>query len=166
MPTPETRGLSGHPAMAAGLLVAALCAAALAWGVEHVPGAALTPFRWLCEPAALAALLLLLAAVAVLVDGLGKATARAPLWLRIGGLVLAVALYASFALLATWTAFGPGPPSFASFAALLPAGNAGELAGRCVIGIGALIAWTLTLLLAAAGVFRLVAPPRASGPED
>ncbi|RAI45467.1 hypothetical protein CH341_03920 [Rhodoplanes roseus] len=149
---------SGRTVVATGLLLAAAAVALLAWVAGGPAAAPVQP--WIGDAAAITAAVLLLAGIAVLVDGLGDIAATAPLWLRAIALATGVAVFASFAVLVSWLAFGPGPRVFASIAALLPSGDGRELAGRCVVGTVALIGWALTLLVTVLGAIRLAVRPK------
>jgi hypothetical protein len=69
----------------------------------------------------------------------GELPRNAPHWVRIAQHLMALALYACFALIGTWIAFGPGERAFSGTIAV------GPTLGRIVFGIGAVILW-LTLV--------------------
>lgn len=102
-----------------------------------------------------------LAALGVLVQVVGRANASgdlpaaAPLWLRAVQYLIFVTIFACFALIGSWVAFGPGGRSFSgSFLFFGHAAN--ELIGRAVFGFGAVICWLSTLAVAVVGARKLL----------
>ena len=62
-----------------------------------------------------------------------------PFWLRLLQVLIGVVMFASFALIGSWIAFGPGPRNFGTNIPFLASGVANEIAGRCAFGIGAIL---------------------------
>jgi len=101
-----------------------------------------------------------LAGAAALVQVLGRANdggefpPDAPFWVRAVQYLIFVAIFACFALIGSWVAFGPGPHAFSGgFMFLGQAANA--WVGRALFGFGAIICWLCTLAVAVAGARRL-----------
>ena len=73
----------------------------------------------------------------------------APRWIHVVLYLLGVAIFACFALVASWIAFGPGERAFSG---TVPTG---PTLGRIVFGIGALIMWLGTIGFAVSGARKL-----------
>jgi hypothetical protein len=126
-------------------------------GLLPVPGGARNlhaPF-WV---AFLAGLVFFLGGVAVFVQGIGKANekgelpAGAPAWMSALQRLMGVAIFASFAMIATWVAIGGDPRQFSgSFMGL----GIGVALARIAFGIGALICWAATIALAVSALRKL-----------
>ena len=74
-------------------------------------------------------------------------------WLRYAQYLLGVAIFAIFAVMGSWVAFGPGERAFSG---TLPTGPA---VGRIAFGIGAIICWLATIGYAVAGLRKLRRTP-------
>jgi hypothetical protein len=101
-----------------------------------------------------------LAGVCALIQAIGRANAGgdlpadAPQWMRLVQYLIGVALFAAFALIGSWVAFGGGPRAF--FGSVMWFDGATNAAiGRTAFGIGAVIAWLATIAFAVAGARRL-----------
>jgi hypothetical protein len=93
-------------------------------------------------------------------DADGRLPADAPIWLPLLLYLVGVAILASFALIATWIAFGDGPRQFAaSFGGSKSSASAGI--GRTVFGIGAAVMWMCTIGFARSGLRKLRDRPAA-----
>jgi multisubunit Na+/H+ antiporter MnhB subunit len=116
--------------------------------------------------AVLAGGLFLVAGLAVLLNALtgrdpeAELPPSAPFWLRLLQVLIGVVMFASFALIGSWIAFGPGPRNFGTNIPFLASGVANEIAGRCAFGIGAILIWACTLLVALAGWSKLRQRPK------
>lgn len=148
--SPGTTVAVGLIAVAAGLYFMLASA-----GVLPPPGKANAPM-WV---AFFAGLVFFLAGVAVLVPVLagqaggkeGELPLSAPRWLRITQYLLVLTIFASFAVISSWIAFGPGPRSFSVSGPFISGNMAGETVGRTAFGISAAIMWLCTVALAVSG---------------
>jgi hypothetical protein len=148
------------------IIIGALTAAAglyfmlAALGVVPPPGKAHAPM-WV---AFFAGLVFLLAGIAVLIPaatgnsgtGNGELPPSAPHWLRLLQYLLGLSIFLSFALIASWIAFGPGPRTFSASGPFFSTKNAGEFVGRTAFGIGAVIIWLCTVGFAVSGARKLL----------
>lgn len=104
----------------------------------------------------------LLGGLAVLLQAVGKAApdgslpASAPRWLHVAQYVLMLAIFACFAAIGTWVAFGGGPRSFRVSIPFIGSGGAGEMIGRTAFGIGAAITWACLIAVAVSGARKLL----------
>jgi hypothetical protein len=129
-------------------------------GLVPSPGKAKAPM-WVVF---LAGLAFFLGGIAALMPALaGKATGpdgelppSAPQWLWIGQYLMMVAIFASFAMIGSWVAFGPGTRSFSMSMPFFSTNNAGEWIGRIAFGIGAVITWLCTIAVAISGARKLL----------
>ena len=101
-----------------------------------------------------------LAGVCALIQAIGRAKAGgdlpadAPQWMRVAQYLIGVALFAAFAMIGSWVAFGSGERAFSgSFMWFDGATNAAI--GRTAFGIGAVITWLATIAFAVAGARKL-----------
>jgi hypothetical protein len=108
-----------------------------------------------------AGLAFFLAGVAVFLQVIGRANANgdlpgdAPLWMRLVQYLIGVAIFAAFALIGSWVAFGGGPRSFSgSFLFFGDASNA--MIGRAAFGFGAIICWLGTIAFAVVGARKVL----------
>jgi hypothetical protein len=94
-------------------------------------------------------------------DADGRLPADAPIWLPVLLYLIGVAIFASFALIATWIAFGDGPRQFsASFGG--SKSGVGTGIGRIVFGISAVVMWMCTIGFAKSGLRKLRGRPAAA----
>jgi hypothetical protein len=100
--------------------------------------------------------LLLPAAVTGEMRSDGELPAGAPHWLRVLQYVLGMTIFACFALIGSWIAFGPGVRSFSVSAPFFSTNDGSEMLGRTVFGIGAIIIWLCLIGLAIKGWRKLV----------
>jgi hypothetical protein len=80
--------------------------------------------------------------------------ASAPRWMRVVRYLAMVAIFTSFAMIGSWIALGPGDRAF-SMSAPFFSGPAGETVGRVAFGIGAIITWLCTIVVAVIGARKL-----------
>jgi hypothetical protein len=128
-------------------------------GLLPPPGEAHAPM-WVVMSAGLCFLLgglgiLLPAAVTGEVRNDGELPAGAPYWLRVFQYLLVLTLFAAFAMMGSFVAFGPGPRSFS---VSLPFGSTNEgsdIFGRVAFGVGAVITWLCLILVAVSGWRKL-----------
>jgi hypothetical protein len=110
--------------------------------------------------ATLIGFVVLLAGAACFIQGIGRANAAAelpadaPFWMRAAQYLIGVALFAAFAALGTWVAFGGDARYFSGGIPFLGAGNV-SLA-RIMFGFGALICWLATIGYAVQGGRKLM----------
>jgi hypothetical protein len=71
--------------------------------------------------------------------------------------LLAVAIFACLASIATWIAIGPGPRGFNVSGPFFSVRGGAELAGRIAFGIGALVTWLCAYAFAANAVRKFLA---------
>jgi len=129
-------------------------------GIVPLQGKAKAPM-WVV---ALAGLCFLLGGLAVLVPAAVTGVVRAdgelpegsPQWLRLVQYLFGLAIFASFAAIGSWVAFGPGVRSFGSNLPLLSSSGANEMIGRIAFGIGAVITWLCLIAFARYGWRKLV----------
>jgi hypothetical protein len=106
-------------------------------------------------------LVFFLAGVAVLIQGLGRANdqgelpAGAPPWMRALQYMLVGVIFAAFATIASWIAFGPGERAFSGSLGLL-GGQISAVIGRALFGLSAIALWLCTLGLAVAGARKIM----------
>jgi hypothetical protein len=108
----------------------------------------------------IAGLIFFLAGAALLLQGIGKANAQAelpadaPAWMGAVQQLIGVAIFASFAMIASWIAIGGDPRQFSgSFMGL----GIGVSIARIAFGISALICWACTIAFAVSAVRKYTA---------
>jgi hypothetical protein len=84
----------------------------------------------------------------------GELPPGTPMWIHVLNLVLILAIVAVLAGIATWVAFAPGERAFSGFMWFMPQ-RLGELAGRVVFGLAAVLTWFILLVIAVVGIKRL-----------
>jgi hypothetical protein len=129
-------------------------------GVLPPPGRANAPM-WVVLLAGLCFLLgglgvLIPAAVTGEVRSDGELPAGAPYWLRVLQYLLVLAIFAAFALIGSFVAFGPGIRSFGISAPFVSMSGDSEIFGRIAFGVGAIITWLCLILVAVSGWRKLV----------
>ena len=126
-------------------------------GVLPPPGRANAPM-WVVLLAGLCFLLgglgvLIPAAVTGEVTSDGELPAGAPYWLRVFQYLLVLTIFAAFAMIGSFVAFGPGTRSFSVSVPFVSTSGGSEIFGRIAFGVGAIITW-LCLILVAVGGWR------------
>jgi hypothetical protein len=105
-------------------------------------------------------LVFFLAGIAVIIQGIGHGNDRgelpagAPEWMRALQYTIVGVMFAAFAMIASWIAFGPGDRSFSGSVPLW--GSIGAFIGRAAFGFSAIILWLCTLGFVIAGMRRLL----------
>lgn len=92
-------------------------------------------------------------AKAGLTDQQDDVPAGAPLWIMLSYRTLSIGAAGALAIIGTWIAMGSGPRAF-----IMPLGEmatTGELIGRMVFGLGAVIVWIVVIALALGTVRKL-----------
>jgi len=79
----------------------------------------------------------------------------APGWTKASYRVLAIGTAGALATIGTWIAIGSGPRAFSLSAPLVEVQTAGEMIGRTVFGLGAVIAWIYVIVLTISTVRKL-----------
>ena len=156
--------------IAAGAAAFGLWLMLVGFGALPVPGGPrnLHGPLWMVLAAGLA---FFLAGLAVLFQVWGGASDRgefppeAPFWMRAMQHLIFVAIFACFALIGSWIAFGPGPRGF-SGSVLFLSNVANEWIGRAAFGFGAVLCWLGTLAVAIVGTRRLLGRKGASGDRN
>jgi len=114
----------------------------------------------------LAGLIFFLAGAAVLLQGIGRANANgelppnAPQWMRVVQYVIGVAIFASFAMMGSWIAFGPGSRAFSGNFLFFDA-TTNEMIGRAMFGFGAIVCWLAAVGFAISGVRKILVRPKS-----
>ena len=126
-------------------------------GALPPPGVAKAPM-WVVVLAGLCFLLgglgvLVPAAVTGEVRDDGELPTGAPYWLRVFQYLLVLTIFAAFAMIGSFVAFGPGTRSFSVSVPFVSTGGGSEMFGRIAFGVGAIITW-LCLILVAVGGWR------------
>jgi len=82
----------------------------------------------------------------------GGLPSAAPRWLKLIYHVMVLALVTGMGVLFSWIAFAPGRREFSGSGAIF-----GELGGRVMFGIGALLIWICVIVIAIDGARRFIA---------
>src|SRR6185312_137406 len=104
-----------------------------------------------------------LAALALFVQALGHADATgelppgAPRWMRVGQLLVGIAIFVCFGAIASWIAFAPGEREF-SGTFLFFSHETNAMIGRSVFGFGAVIVWLSTIAFTVYGLRKIFRP--------
>ncbi len=86
----------------------------------------------------------------------GELPAGAPHWLRVLQYLFGLMIFACFAMIGSFIAFGPGVRSFGISLPLFSSSGGREMIGRIAFGIGAGIVWLCTIGFAVQGWRKLV----------
>jgi hypothetical protein len=132
--------------MSIGALTAAMGLGIVLISLEVIPAGKANAPMWVVT---LAGLCFLLGGLAILIPAAVTGEARrdgeipvgAPQWLRVLQYLFGLALFACFASIGSWIAFGPGARSFGINLPFLSTVEGSDMLGRIAFGIGALIAW-------------------------
>ena len=108
----------------------------------------------------LAGLAFLLGGIAIVIQAIGRADAtgelptNAPHWIRIVQYLIGVAIFASFAMIASWIAIGGDAKQFSGNVLMFGASTNAMIA-RSAFGLGAIICWLVTIGFAVSGARKL-----------
>jgi hypothetical protein len=143
------------------------------WGVLPMPGnTASPPFIIVC-----AGLAFLFAGLVAVVRGKAGANDRdselppdAPRWTQAAYRVLGIGVAGALATIGTWIAIGSGPRAFDVSGPFVEMHTTGELIGRSVFGLGAVIVWIYVIAITVGTVRKFfgpspVIPGRAEGAD-
>jgi len=79
----------------------------------------------------------------------------APRWTKVSYRVLAIGAAGSLATIGTYVAIGSGPRAFSLSAPFIEMQTTGEVVGRTVFGLGAVIVWIIVIALTVGTVRKL-----------
>jgi hypothetical protein len=79
----------------------------------------------------------------------------APVWIKLSYRMLAIGITGALAIIGTWIAIGSGPRAFNLSAPLVEMQTTGEIVGRVVFGLGAVITWIYVIALAVVTMRKL-----------
>jgi hypothetical protein len=91
----------------------------------------------------------------------GELPAGAPYWLRVFQYLLVLTIFAAFAMIGSFVAFGPGTRSFSVSVPFVSTSGGSEIFGRIAFGVGAIITWLCLVLVAVGGWRKLVGRNKA-----
>jgi hypothetical protein len=91
----------------------------------------------------------------------GDLPADAPQWMRVIQYVMGVAIFAAFAVIGSWVAFGSGERELSGSFLFFDA-QTNDTIGRAAFGIGAIISWLCTIGFAVVGARKLLGRGRQS----
>jgi hypothetical protein len=80
---------------------------------------------------------------------------NAPVWLKLSYRAFGIGVAGALAIIGTWIAIGSGPRAFSLSAPLVEMRTTGEIVGRVVFGLGAVIVWIYAIALTVATVRKL-----------
>jgi hypothetical protein len=80
----------------------------------------------------------------------------APLWIKLSYRMLGIGVAGALAAIGTWIAIGSGPRAFTISAPFGQMQTTGELIGRSVFGLGAVIVWIYVIALTVSTVRKLL----------
>jgi len=86
----------------------------------------------------------------------GELPAGTPYWLRVVQYLLGLTIFACFAMIGSWVAFGPGTRSFGISLPFFSSSGGSELIGRAAFGLGAVITWLCLIAVAVSGWRKLL----------
>jgi hypothetical protein len=79
----------------------------------------------------------------------------APRWMQVSYRVLAIGAAGALAIIGTYVAIGSGPRAFGLSAPFIEMQTTGEVVGRTVFGLGAVIVWIIVIALTVGTVRKL-----------
>jgi hypothetical protein len=88
-------------------------------------------------------------------DTQSEIPASAPGWTKVSYRILAIGTAGALATIGTWIAIGSGPRAFSLSAPFVEMQTTGELIGRTVFGLGAVIVWIYVIALTVGTVRKL-----------
>jgi hypothetical protein len=104
---------------------------------------------------AFAGLTCMVRARAGMTDSQSEVPDSAPRWTKVSYRMLAIGAAGALATIGTWIAIGSGPRAFSLSAPLAEMQTAGEMVGRTVFGLGAVIVWIYVIALTVGTVRKL-----------
>ena len=104
---------------------------------------------------AFAGLTCMVRARAGMTDSQSEVPDSAPRWTKMSFRVLAIGVSGALATIGTWIAIGSGPRAFSLSAPFVEMQTAGEMIGRAVFGLGAVIVWIYVIALTVGTVRKL-----------
>jgi hypothetical protein len=78
-----------------------------------------------------------------------------PAWLKLSHQMLAIGVFGAFATIGTWIAIGSGPRAFTVSTQFGSMQTTGDMFGRTVFGLGAVIVWICVIALTVSTVRKL-----------
>jgi hypothetical protein len=81
---------------------------------------------------------------------------KAPSWSKLAYRALGIGIAGALAIIGTWIAIGAGPRAFSLSAPFVEMHTAGEVIGRTVFGLGAVILWIYVIALAVGTVRQML----------
>ena len=100
----------------------------------------------------------MLRARAGMTDRQSDMPADAPRWTQLSYRIAAIAVVGSMAAIGTWVAIGSGPRAFDVSAPFVEMRTTGELIGRTMFGLGAVIVWIYVIALTVGTVRKFFGP--------
>jgi hypothetical protein len=94
-------------------------------------------------------------------DSDGDLPAEAPPWTHLAYRIAGIAVAGSLAAIGTWIAIGAGPRAFSVTAPFVDMRTTGQLVGRTMFGLGAVIVWIYVIALTV-GTVRKIFDRRSS----
>jgi hypothetical protein len=79
-------------------------------------------------------------------------------WIRLSYQALGIGVLGAFATIGTWVAIGSGTHAFSVSSPFVSMQTAGDLVGRTVFGLGAVIVWICVIALTVSTVRKLFSP--------
>jgi hypothetical protein len=151
--SPRTTFVCGLLAIAAGLPLLLIGLGVLPMPPRSAPGA-----QWI---GAVAGIAFMLAGISIAVGAIHGVSETGELpkdtgwWMQLFYTAIGVIIAGALASIGTWVAFGPGPRAFSGTGMFLLSREAGEMVGRIVFGLGAVLTWLITIAFAVRGVRKL-----------
>jgi hypothetical protein len=159
LPSEVPRRASTHDVVGVGLAFAAggLYFIVGAAGYLPMPEAHGPNFLGYCVGAAFlfAGLTFIVRARAGMADHESDVPETAPDWMKLSYRALAIGIAGALAIIGTWIAIGSGPRVFSLSAPFVEMHTAGELIGRTVFGLGAVITWIYVIALTVGTVRKM-----------
>jgi hypothetical protein len=113
--------------------------------------------------AAVAGIAFMLAGISIAVGAIhgvsetGEPPKDSSWWMRLFYYLIGVVTAGALASIGTWVAFGAGPRNFSGTGMFLLSLELNAMIGRIMFGIGAVLAWLITIVLAVSGARKLMA---------
>lgn len=104
----------------------------------------------------LAGLTCMVRARAGMTDSQSDVPNSAPRWMKVSYRVFAIGVAGALATIGTWIAIGSGPRAFSLSAPFIEMQTTGEIVGRTLFGLGAVIVWIYVIALTLGTVRKLL----------